>query len=125
MVYVMLMRSSRINNSMVNLTISLSRETVEKLRKIVRERYGGKKGALSGLIEESVRERLDVLEIAQSQQSFKAVKGDQVLVEADSLENLAARLEKMNVDPRSVRIVSSKKLAQIVRAGVRGRKVVS
>jgi hypothetical protein len=121
----MFMWSLRITNSMVNLTISLSRETVEKLRKTVRERYGGKKGALSGLIEESVRERLDELEIAQSPQSFKAVKGDQVLVEADSLEDLAARLEKMNVDPRSVRIVSSKKLAQIVRAGVRGRKVVS
>jgi hypothetical protein len=124
-IYVMFMWSLRITNSMVNLTISLSRETVEKLRKTVRERYGGKKGALSGLIEESVRERLDELEIAQSPQSFKAVKGDQVLVEADSLEDLAARLEKMNVDPRSVRIVSSKKLAQIVRAGVRGRKVVS
>lgn len=108
---------------MVNLTISLSDETLQKLRRAVRERYGGKKGALSGLIEDSLRERLDELDTAPSPQSFKAIKGDRVIAEADSLDNLATRLEKMSVNPRSVRIVSSKKLAPIVRAGLRGRKV--
>lgn len=108
---------------MVNLTISLSDETIQKLRRAVRERYGDKKGALSGLIEDSVREKLDEFDVVSSAQSFKAMKGDRAIAEADSLSNLAAMLEKMSVNPRSVRIVSSKKLETVVRSGIRGRKV--
>ena len=108
---------------MVNLTISLSEETIRKLRKTVKTRYGGRKGAVSGLIEESIRERLEEFESLQSEETFRAVKGDRLVSEAASLDELATNLEKMNVDPRSVRIVSSKKLEPIVRAGLRGRKV--
>ncbi|MHB8567734.1 MAG: ribbon-helix-helix domain-containing protein [Nitrososphaerales archaeon] len=108
---------------MVNLTISLSNETVQKLRKTVHERYGDKKGALSGLIEDSLREKLDEIDMASSPQSFKAMKGDRVIAEGESLDELATRLEKMNVNPRSVRIISSKKLALTVRTGLRRRKV--
>ena len=108
---------------MVNITISLSEETVQKLRKTVRERYGGKKGALSGLIEESVRERLEQFEITPSQQTFRASRDSRVLAESTSLDDLAVNLEKIGVDPRSVRITSSKKLATIVRAGLRWRNV--
>ena len=108
---------------MVNLTVSLSEETVQRLRKTVRDRYGGKKGALSGLIEESVRERLEELDVKMPPQTFRALKGDRVLAEASDLDDLAAKLEKMEVNPRSVRIVSSKRLAPVVRAGLRGRKI--
>ncbi|MFI5421272.1 MAG: ribbon-helix-helix domain-containing protein [Nitrososphaerales archaeon] len=107
---------------MTNLTISLSDETVQRLRKMVREKYGNKKGALSGLIEESVREKLDAVEMPQSSEIFEAVKGDRVIADADALDNLASKLKKMNVDPRSVRIISSKKLAPIARTGLRGRR---
>ena len=48
-------------------------------------------------------------------QTFKAKMGDRVIAESESLESLAKKLRKMNVDPRSVRIISSKKLAPIVR----------
>ena len=101
----------------------MSEETVQKLRKTVRERYGGKKGALSGLIEESVRERLEQFEVTPSQQTFRATKDSRVLAESTSLEDLAAKLVEIGVNPRSVRIISSKKLAPIVRAGLRWRKV--
>jgi hypothetical protein len=58
----------------------------------------------------------------QSSEIFKAVKEDRVIADADALDNLASKLKKMNVDPRSVRIISSKKLAPIARTGLRGRK---
>ena len=103
---------------MVNLTISLSDETVRRLRKAVRDRYAGKKGSLSGLIEESLREKLDAFDIPQT---FKAMKGARLVAEAVDLDTLGRKLEEMNVDPRSVRIISSKKLAPIVRTGLRGR----
>lgn len=107
---------------MVNLTISLSDETVRKLRRTVRDRYGNKKGAISGLIEESLRERLEMLDTPQPSQTFKASKNNQVVAEAENLENLANRLEELKVDPRTVRIVSSRKLAPTVRTGLRGRR---
>ncbi|MDG6995211.1 MAG: hypothetical protein JRN52_04735 [Nitrososphaerota archaeon] len=108
---------------MVNLTISLSDETVRRLRKAVRDRYAGKKGALSGLIEESLLDKLDALDTPQPSQTFKAMKGGRLVAEAADLDTLARKLEQMNVDPRSVRIISSKKLAPIVRTGLRGRGI--
>lgn len=108
---------------MVNVTISLSEETVQRLRKAVRELYSGKKGALSGLIEESIREKLDVSEMSSPSRSFKAMKGNRVIAEGENLDNLATKLKEMKVDPRSARIISSEKLAPIVRAGLRGRKL--
>ena len=107
---------------MVNLTISLSDETVRRLRKTVRDRYGNKKGALSGLIEESLREKFDSFETPRPSQTFKAMKGDGTIAEAENLDDLASKLRKMNVDPGSVRIISSKKLAPIVSTGLRGRE---
>lgn len=104
---------------MVNLTISLSEETVQKLRKTVRERYGNRKGAISGMIEESLKQKLDSFELPQSSQTFKAVKSNRVVAEAENLDTLAKRLREINVDPRSVRILSSRKLAPIARTGPR------
>ncbi|MDH2900816.1 MAG: hypothetical protein PXY39_07565 [archaeon] len=106
---------------MVNLTISLSDETIHKLRKTVRERYGNRRGALSGLIEESLRQKLDVFEPSGPSQTFKALKNNHVLAEAENLHTLAKKLKELDVNPRSVRIVSSRKLAPIARTGARGR----
>ncbi len=104
---------------MVNLTISLSDETVRKLRKAVHERYADKKGALSGIIEESVRERLEAFEAPQVPQTFKALKGNRTIAESSDLDGLAKKLEEMKINPRSVRIVSSRKLAPVVKMGLR------
>ncbi|MCL5067637.1 MAG: hypothetical protein M1368_04710 [Thaumarchaeota archaeon] len=107
---------------MVNLTISLSDETIRRLRKTVRDRYAGKKGAISNLIEESLREKLDSFDMPRPSQTFKAMKDGRTIAEAVDLDTLARKLDQMNVDPRSVRITSSRKLAPIVRTGLRGRE---
>lgn len=108
---------------MTNLTISLSEETVKRLRKYVRERYNSKKGALSGVIEESLRETLDSFSVENNSKTeiFRAVKDNTTLAEGATLNELASKLRKMKIDPRSVRIQSSRTLAPVVRAGLRGR----
>jgi hypothetical protein len=61
--------------------------------------------------------------VCRPSRSFYAKRGDRVIAEAEGPDKLAAKLRKMNIDPRSVRISSSKKLAPIVRTGLRGRKI--
>lgn len=107
---------------MVNLTVSMSAETVSKLRRAIRERYGSRRGALSGLVEQSVLRTLESFDTAIPKERFRALKGDMVVAEGDSLEQLAATLKHTKVDPRSVRIVSSVHLAPVARAGFRARK---
>ncbi len=107
--------------NMVNLTISLSKETIQKLRNTVRERYGNKRGAISGLIEESLKEKLAPFEQPEPYQVFRALKNNHLVAEAENLDALAKKLKEADVDPRSVRITSSKKLAPIARTGPRRR----
>ncbi len=107
---------------MVNLTISLSEETVKKLRRTIRNRYGSRRGALSGLVEEAVLEALGRFETTAPRETFRAVKEDKVLAEADDLDHLASKLRNLNVDVRSVRILSSSYLPAVARAGFRARK---
>jgi hypothetical protein len=106
----------------VNLTVSMSAETVGKLRRAIRERYGSRRGALSGLVEEAVLQALARLETPTRTERFRALKGDSVVAEADSLKQLASRLKNLKLDPRSVRIISSVHLAPVARAGFRSRK---
>lgn len=122
LLYVNFMYVLRMHYLMTNLTISLSDDTINRLRRAVKNRYGGRKGALSGLIEESIREKLEVFEAPPQSQVFRAMKDGRVVAQAENLDNLAAELEKARVDPRSVRILSSKKLAPMVRTGLRGRE---
>ena len=107
---------------MVNLTVSMSGETVRKLRRAIRERYGSRRGALSGLVEEAVLQALERFETPTPTERFRALKGDTVVAQADSLEYLASRLKDLNIDSRSVRIISSVHLAPVARAGFRSRK---
>jgi hypothetical protein len=106
----------------VNLTISLSEETVRKLRRTIRDRYGSRRGALSGLVEEALLQTLERFEIPTARDRFRAVKDDKVLAEADSLDDLASKLRKLNVDARTVRILSSSYLPAVARAGFRAKK---
>lgn len=107
---------------MVNLTVSLSEEVVQRLRKVVSDQYGNRKGAISGLIEESLREKLDNVNSPRPIQTFKALRRKRAIAEAEDLESLAKNLNRLKVDPRSVRIVSSRKLSPVVRLGPRGRR---
>jgi Arc/MetJ-type ribon-helix-helix transcriptional regulator len=106
----------------VNVTISLPEEVVRNLRRTVKERYGGRKGALSGLIREALEEHMSSLEGFRPAARFKALEGDRQVAEAGSLDELASRLREDAVDPRAVRIVSTTPLRQVVRAGLRGKR---
>ncbi len=52
--------------------------------------------------------------------TFKALRNDRVVAEAENLEELAKKLEVSNVEPTRSKDLSSKKLTQIVRTGLRG-----
>jgi Arc/MetJ-type ribon-helix-helix transcriptional regulator len=107
---------------MVNITISLPDDTVKRLRRAVKERYGGRKGAISGLIREALEEKLGPQEVATLPTLFKAYDGEREVAEAPGLDALASALRGRKVDPRSVRIVSSAPLRQVIRAGLRGSR---
>ncbi|MEM1946627.1 MAG: hypothetical protein QW614_03030 [Candidatus Caldarchaeum sp.] len=108
---------------MVNLTVSLSREVLMRLRRVVKQRYGSRRGALSGLVEEALTELLDRLEHPPPSQTYRAYKAERLVAEAENLEQLSQELKKLEVDPRSVRIISSTKLKAVARAGLRAREV--
>jgi hypothetical protein len=107
---------------LVNLTISLSEDTVRRLRRTIRDRYGSRRGALSGLVEEAIIEALGRFDAPSPRERFRALKDGKVLAEADHLDQLASELRNLNVDPRSVRILSSNYLPTLVRAGFRAKK---
>jgi len=106
----------------VNLTISLPEEVVRNLRRTVKERYGGRKGALSGLIREALEEHISSLEETNPPPRFKAFEGEMLVAEGGSLDELASSLRERAVDPRAVRIVSTTPLRQVARAGLRGSR---
>lgn len=106
---------------MVNVTVSLSEDVVKRLRRVVKQRYGSKREALSGFVEEALTELLNRLEHPQPSQTYRAYRGEEQVAEADSLEQLSSKLNKLGVDPRSVRIISSTGLRSVVRAELRAR----
>src|SRR3989442_1232338 len=105
----------------VNVTVSLPDEVVRRLRRTVKERYGGRKGALSGLVKEALEERINSLEGVRPETRFKALKGERQVAEGGSIDELASKLRALEVDPRAVRIVSTTPLRQVLRAGLRGK----
>ena len=109
--------------ALVNVTVSLPEEVVRNLRRTVKERYGGRKGALSGLVKEALEEHISSLEAVRPATRFKAFEGGRQVAEGGSLDQLASRLREHDVDPRAVRIVSTTPLRQVLRAGLRGSQV--
>jgi hypothetical protein len=107
---------------MVNVTISLPEDVVRSLRRTVKERYGGRKGALSGLVREALEERFSSLDAARSAARFKAIEGGRELAEGGSLDELASKLAELGVDPRTVRVVSTSPVREVIRAGLRGKR---
>jgi hypothetical protein len=52
---------------------------------------------------------------------FEAFKGERLISEAGNLEELAAKLGDLKVDPRTVRIISTTPLRPEIRLGLRGK----
>jgi len=109
-------------SDLVNLTVSLSEETVRRLRQTVRDRYGSRRGALSGFVEEAIVEILGRFGPPRPKERFRALRGGRLVAEADDLDELAFSLRELKVDARSVRILSSSYLPAVARAGFRARK---
>nr|MDO8062335.1 ribbon-helix-helix domain-containing protein [Candidatus Freyrarchaeum guaymaensis] len=99
---------------MGTLTISLSDEVENKLRSLVGKRGSGK-GTMSRIIEDALKMYFFILE--RGERRFRAYKGEELIAEASDLEELAAKLREKNVDPRGVRIVSSKPVKPVARMG--------
>lgn len=106
--------------AMVNITISLPEQTVRRLRRTVREPYGGRKGALSGFIKEAIDGPFESLQ-AEPPRTYRATDKERMIAEGSSLEELASKLKELGIDPRSVRIISSTKIGSLARAGFRAR----
>ena len=106
---------------MGTLTISLDNEVEKKLREVATRLYGSRRGALSNVIESALKNYFTLLEKVGSsgEVSFKALKGDMVVAEADTLDELAKILKEKGFEPRGLRIVSSKPLSSPAHVGYR------
>ena len=105
---------------LVNVTFSLPEETVKKLREVAR-RAGGKRGAISDLVDAALKEHLQEVEAKSLSQEFRASRGDLVVARAASLRELASLLEKRGISPRDVLIESSIPLPASTKTGLRRR----
>ena len=103
---------------MGTLTIVLSDDVEEELRSVVRRMYGAEKGNLSKLIEDAVRNYIHSLK--KKEITYRAYRGDKLVAEAKSLEELARVLRKKGIDVRGLRIIRSD-LKRVARAGYRLR----
>ena len=105
---------------MVNVTVSMSEQTVRRLRKVVREVYGSRKGTLSSIVESAINETLDRRSNGGKTPMFRAMKGNDMIAEAADLQALADILRQKGLDPRGMRIVSTSPLSPTARIGPRG-----
>lgn len=106
---------------MPTLTIVLPEELAGRLRRTVRERYSGRKGAISGIITEALEVYLGRSSLTSQSETFRALKRRSIISEASSLAELGKQLRDKGVNPRELRIVSSKTLAPVAKAGFRAR----
>lgn len=103
---------------MGTLTIVLSDDVEEELRKVVRKMYGAEKGNLSKFVEDAIRNYIHSLK--KGEIVYRAYKGDRLVAEAGSLEELAKLLREKGVEIRGLRIIRSD-LKKVARAGYRMR----
>jgi predicted transcriptional regulator len=106
---------------MGTITISLSDDVEKKLRTIAKHLYGSSKGSLSKVVEDALENYfLTLNKPANSDKKiFKAIKEERVVAEASTLEELASILKKKGIEPRGLRIVSTKLIRPVVHGGYR------
>ncbi|HDN74386.1 MAG TPA: hypothetical protein ENG16_05135 [Archaeoglobus sp.] len=102
---------------MGTLTISISDELEKKLRSFVIEMYGSSRGGISRVIEDALKTYFSKFE--KKKRVFRAYRGEEFVAEAQNLEELAKILRDKNVDPRSVKIISSETVKPVARMGLR------
>lgn len=103
------------------LTISIDDDIEKKLRNFVRRIHGSRKSSISRVIESALENYFALVDrpIKSGGTSFKALKDGAVVAEANTLDELASILRKKSVEPRRLRIVSSKPIRPVVHGGYR------
>jgi len=106
---------------MGTITISLDDDVEKKLRDLVRRMHGSRKGGLSKVIESALENYFASVDrpIKSGEVSFKALKEGAVVAEANTLDDLASILRKKRIEPRGLRIISSKPIRPVVHGGYR------
>lgn len=105
---------------MTNVTFSLPERTIRRLRKRAEE-SGGRKGAISQVVDEALTNYLDAMDSRRRKETFVAKRGDEVVAEADSLERLAEILRAKKIDWRKLLITTSAPPEPVVHLGFRVR----
>ena len=95
---------------MGTLTVRISDEIEKSLRRRAAQLYGAKKGALSRAIEDAIRSWLSSTpgtSVSTKEQGriYRAFKGEKLIAEASTLEELANRLREKGESVRGLRIV--------------------
>ncbi len=112
---------------MGTITISLSNDIEKKLRNIVKRLHGSSKGGMSKVIEDALTNYFAILEKSMDEDKtiFKALRGEDIVAEASTLEELASILKSKGIEPRGLRIVSTKPVKPVVHGGYRMRPTLS
>lgn len=106
------------------LTISISDEAEKALRKMAYKVYGAKKGSISKALEEAIAMWVHIKEkTVTSNRKFYAKKGNEILVEATSLQELAAKLKELKISLHDVLIFSDEE--ETGKEGKIGLKIVA
>ena len=99
------------------LTVVISDDVEEKLRKFVDETYGSAKGSLSKVIEDALRNYLQ--SSVKKEKVYRAYKEKNLVEEAKSITELAEKLKNRSLDPRGLRIIAIPGIKKRARAGYR------
>lgn len=105
---------------MGTLTIVLDDEVEKELRRAVSELYGSSKGSLSRVIENALRNYL--YSAREEKRYYRAYKENELVAEAECLDDLALKIKQENFDPRKLKITSSEGIERVARTGHRMRK---
>ncbi len=110
---------------MGTLTIRISDDTERALRKRAAQLYGARRGALSRAIEEAIRAWLSSpdRDEGEGRWMYRAFRGDRMIAEASTLEELASILRQRGESVRGVRIVREPAPSRERRLGLRTRRV--
>jgi len=108
---------------MGTITIVLSDDIEKRLREAVRRLYGSGKGGLSKIIGDALESYFATIErsATESGSSFKALKEGVLVAEANTLDELASVLRSKGVEPRGLRIISTRHVKPVARGGYRAR----
>ena len=89
---------------MGTITVKISDEAERILRRKAAQLYGTRKGALSRAVEEAILHWASPRSSTENR-VYRAYRGEELVAEAATLEELAERLRELAVPPRGLRIV--------------------